>query len=227
MSPTPWRVGGAQRQGRRGVQADGFVVGGDRATGRIAAVVTDGIGDTKDAAAAAELTANEAATATLTATPELGCLRARDQLAASSVTADASIVVALFDPAHSRVQFAWAGVCRAYALTSEGALRRVTYDHSIGERIRHHTRRRDAQPMYDRKVTHTVARHEFVTASLPAHTTVAVLLCTDGVSQNVPERTLVTALRCDDPNQGAELLAIAAGINGPDNATALVVRRAL
>ncbi|WP_432033668.1 hypothetical protein [Streptomyces antibioticus] len=226
MTTTPWRVGGAQRQGHRDVQADGFAVAGDQATGRIAAAVTDGIGDTKDAAAAAELAAEEAAGAALAATPELGCIRARVQLAARGTAADASIVTALFDPAHSRVQLAWAGLCRAYALTLEGELRRATYDHSIGERIRCHTGRRDAQPMFDRKVTRTVARHEFVTTSLPAHSTTAVLLCTDGVSQGVDERTIAAALLHDDPNEAAELLAGAAGINGPDNATAIVMRRA-
>ncbi|MFI1563831.1 PP2C family protein-serine/threonine phosphatase [Streptomyces sp. NPDC020490] len=225
MSRTPWRVGGAQRQGRREVQADAFAVTGDRATGRIAVAVTDGIGDTADAADAAHLAAEEAAGATLVATPEVACARARDKLAASSITADASIVAALFDPDHSRIRIAWAGICRAYALTTGGELQRATYDHTLGERIREHSTHRGPLRMYDRKLTRTVARHEFVTTSLPAETTTAVLLCTDGVSQSVDERTITTALRCADPNDGAELLASAAGINGADNATALVLRR--
>ncbi|WP_431993323.1 PP2C family protein-serine/threonine phosphatase [Streptomyces albogriseolus] len=226
MSRTPWRVGGAQRQGRREVQADAFAVGGDQATGRIAVAVTDGIGDTMAAADAADLAAEEAVDAALVATPETGCIRARDQLAASGITADASIVTALFDPAHSRAQFAWAGLCRAYVLTAEGQLQRATYDHSLGERIRRHTAQPGPLPLYDRKVTRTVARHEFVTTSLPAHSTTAVLLCTDGVSQGVDERTIAAALLRDDPNEAAEFLAGTAGINGPDNATAIVLRRA-
>ncbi|CAM5469947.1 PP2C family protein-serine/threonine phosphatase [Streptomyces aurantiogriseus] len=226
MSPTPWRVGGAQRQGRREVQADAFAVGGDQVTGRIAVAVTDGIGDTTAAADAADLAAEEAVGAALVATPETGCIRARSQLAASGIAADASIVTALFDPVHSRVQFAWAGLCRAYVLTAEGQLQRATYDHSLGERIRRHTTRPGPLPLYDRKVTRTVARHEFVTTSLPAHSTTAVLLCTDGVSQAVDDRTIAAALLRDDPNEAAELLAGTAGINGPDNATAIVLRRA-
>ncbi|MGC9539955.1 PP2C family protein-serine/threonine phosphatase [Streptomyces sp. UG1] len=225
MSPKSWCAGGAQRQGRREVQADVFAVAGNQANGRIAAAVTDGIGDTTAAAAAADLAAEEAVGAALAATPELGCIRARIQLAASGITADASIVTALFDPAHSRVQFTWAGLCRAYVLTTDGELRRATYDHSFGERIRRRTKQRGPLRLYDRKVTRTVARHEFVTTSLPAHSTTAVLLCTDGVSQSASERTIAAALLHDDPNQGAELLAEAAGINGPDNATAVVLRR--
>ncbi|MER6010137.1 hypothetical protein [Streptomyces bluensis] len=226
MSRTPWRAGGAQRQGRRDVQADAFALAGDPATGRIAVAVADGIGDTAAAADAADLAAEEAVAAALTATPEIGCVRARNQLALSGTTADASIITALFDPAHSRVQFTWAGLCRAYALTTDRQLQRATYDHSIGERIRRHTTQRGPLPMYDRKVTHTVARHEFVTTSLPTHSTVGVLLCSDGISESVPERTIVAALLRDDPNEGAELLAIAAGVDGPDNATAIVLRRA-
>lgn len=225
MSRTPWRVGGAQRQGRREVQADAFAVGGDQATGRIAAAVTDGIGDTTAAAEAADLAAEEAARSALAGTPETGCITARIQLAASGLAADASIVTALFDPAHTRVRFAWAGLCRAYVLTTEEQLQRATYDHSLGERIRHHTTQRGPLPLHDRKVTRTVARHEFVTTSLPAHSISAVLLCTDGVSQAVDDRTIVTALLRDDPNEAAELLAGAAGVNGPDNATAIVLRR--
>ncbi|WP_162602664.1 SpoIIE family protein phosphatase [Streptomyces spongiicola] len=225
MSRTAWRVGGAQRQGRREVQADAFSVGGDRATGRIAVAVTDGIGDTSAAADAAELTAGAAATTALASTPELGCLGARSKLAASGVTADASIVTALFDPAHSRIRIAWAGLCRVYALTTDGELQRVTYDHSLGERIRHHSAQSGPLPMYDRKVTRTVARHEFVTTSLPARGTASILLCTDGVSQNVTDQTIIAALLCDDLYDGAELLAAAAGIDGPDNATAIVRRR--
>ncbi|MFE0477035.1 PP2C family protein-serine/threonine phosphatase [Streptomyces sp. NPDC058947] len=226
MSRTPWHVGGAQRQGRREVQADAFAVGGDQATGRIAVAVTDGIGDTTAAAVAADLAAEEAVGAALVATPETGCIRARNQLAASGIAADASIITALFDPAHSRVQFAWAGLCRAYVLTAEGQLQRATYDHSLGERIRRRTTRPGPLPLYDRKVTRTVARHEFVTTSLPAHSTTAVLLCTDGVSQAVDDRTIAAALLHDDPNEAAELLAGTAGINSPDNATAIVLRRA-
>lgn len=226
MSRTPWHVGGAQRQGRREVQADAFAVGGDQATGRIAVAVTDGIGDTTAAADAADLAAEEAVGATLVATPETGCFRARNQLAASGIAADASIVSALFDPAHSRLQFAWAGLCRAYVLTADGQLQRATYDHSLGERIRRHTTQPGPLPLYDRKVTRTVARHEFVTTSLPAHGTTAVLLCTDGVSQVIDDRTIAAALLHDDPNEAAELLAGTAGINGPDNATAIVLRRA-
>ncbi|MER6077031.1 hypothetical protein [Streptomyces sp. NPDC001833] len=226
MPRTPWLVGGAQRQGRREVQADAFAVAGDQATGRVAVAVTDGIGDTKAAASAADLAAEEAVGAALAATPESGCIRARDQLVASGITADASIVIALFDPTHSRARFAWAGLCRAYVLTTEGQLQRVTYDHSLGERIRRHTGRRGPLPLYDRKVTRTVARHEFVTTSLPAHSTAAVLLCTDGVSQAVDDRTIAAALLRDDPNAAAELLAGTAGTNGPDNATAVVLRRA-
>lgn len=225
MPQTTWRVGGAQRKGRREVQAGAFNVGGDRATGRIAVAVTDGIGDTTEAADAAQLAAEEAAAVALTTTPEVGCMAARERLAASGVTADASIITALFAPAHSRIQITWAGLCRAYVLTTDDQLQRATYDHSLGEHIRRHTSQRGPLPAYDRKVTRTIARHAFVTTSLPAHSTAGVLLCTDGVSQNVTDQTIIAALLCDDPNDGAELLVGAAGADGPDNATAIVLRR--
>ncbi|MFB6640254.1 PP2C family protein-serine/threonine phosphatase [Streptomyces chartreusis] len=225
MSLTPWRVGGAQRQGRRHVQADGFVIGGHPASGRIAVCVTDGIGDTVQAREAAELVAHEAATAMLTGTPETGCMSARERLAASDLTTDASIITALFDPDHSRIQIAWAGLCRAYALTTDDQLQRATYDHSLGERIRRHTHRRGALPQYDRKVSRTAARHEFVTTSLPTHAVRAVLLCTDGISQVLVDSAIRRALMEPGPDQAAQLLANAVGIDNADNATAVVLRR--
>lgn len=225
MSPTPWRVGGAQRQGRRRIQADGFVVGGHPASGRIAVCVTDGIGDTAEARQAAELTAHEAAAATLTGTPETGCQAARDLLASSDLTTDASIITALFDPEHSRIRIAWAGLCRAYALTLGEKLQRATYDHSLGERIRRHTHQSGPLSQYDRRVNRTVARHEFDTTHLPALAVRAVLLCTDGISQQLPDATIRRALMEPDPEQAAELLVTAAGVNNTDNATAVVLRR--
>ncbi|MDX3749645.1 hypothetical protein [Streptomyces sp. AK08-02] len=223
MPPTPWRVGGAQRQGPREVQADAFVVGGDRATGRIAACVTDGIGDTTEAAEAAQLAADAAARATLTATPEAGCAAARESLAASDNLADASIVIALFDPDHSRIAITWAGLCRAYALTEDGQLQRATYDHSLGERIRRQTTQRGPLALYDREITRTVARHEFVTTSLPAHTIRSVLLCSDGVSRLLDDHAILHGLTVSDPDDAAQFLVASAGVNGSDNATALVL----
>ncbi|WP_405999382.1 hypothetical protein [Streptomyces sp. NBC_00829] len=225
MPPTPWRVGGAQRQGHREVQADAFAVGGDRATGRIAACVTDGIGDTAEAAEAAQLAADAAAHATLTATTEAGCTAAREHLAASGNLADASIVTALFDPDHSRIAITWAGICRAYALTDDGQLQRATCDHLLGERIRRHTNRCGPLELYDRKVTRTVARHEFVTTSLPARTIRSVLLCSDGVSQLLADHVILRALTTPDPNDAAQFLVDSAGLHASDNATAVVLRR--
>ncbi|WOX11482.1 hypothetical protein [Streptomyces sp. N50] len=224
MSPTPWRVGGAQRQGHREIQADAFVVGGDRATGRIAVCVTDGLGDTAEAAEAAQIAADEAARATLTATTEAGCAAARERLAASDNLADASIVTALFDPDHSRIAITWAGICRAYALTDDGQLQRVTYDHSLGERIRRHTTQSGPLTLYDRKVTRTVARHEFVTTSLPAHTIRSVLLCSNGVSELLADHLILRGLTASDPDDAAQFLVASAGIHGSDNATAVVLR---
>ncbi|MGI5401969.1 PP2C family protein-serine/threonine phosphatase [Streptomyces sp. CA-135486] len=223
MPPTPWRVGGAQHQGHGEFQADAFAVSGDQATGRIAACVTDGLGDTLEAAEAAQLAAEAAARATLTATPEAGCAAARERLAASDNMADASIVTALFDPDQSCVAITWAGICRAYALTDDGHLTRATYDHSLGEHIRRRTTQGGPLTLYDRKATRTVARHEFVTTSLPIHTVRSVLLCSDGISQNLADDVILRALAEPDPDDAAQILVTAAGIHGPDNATALVL----
>jgi protein phosphatase len=224
MLRTPWLTGGAQRQGRREVQADAFSLGGDLSNGRITVAVADGIGDTPQAARVAELAADTAATVALESTPEAGCLAARHRVVNADLAGDASLVTVLLDPAHSRIQIAWAGLCRVYLLTSSDELRRATYDHSLGEHVRRCTGGRSRMPQYDRKITRSVTRREFVTASLPVHDIDAVLLCTDGVSWSVPEATIAAALRHDDPIAGAELIACAAGSDGPDNATAIVLR---
>ncbi|MFE6481492.1 hypothetical protein ACFVGN_00905 [Streptomyces sp. NPDC057757] len=176
------------------------MVGGDRATGRIVDCVTDGIGNTTEAVEAAQLAADAAVRAALTVTPEAGCLAARERLADSDNLADASIVIALFDPDHSRIAITWAGICRAYALTEDGQLQRATYDHSLGERICRHTTQRGPLALYDRKITRTVARDEFVPTSLPAHTVRSVLLCSDGGSRLLDDHaTLCAASPCPTP----------------------------
>lgn len=234
MTRETWCVGAAQGHGQRDVQADAFHLSRDEVTGRLGIAVTDGIGDTDEAAFIAQLTAQVAATTAATATPELACVAAREQRTAhyawqpssSDERADASIVTALVDPHFSRVRFAWAGICRAYVLDTSGHLQRATYDHSLGEQLRIHARRRGPMSPFDRTLTRTVgSRREFVTTSLPVHTISAVLLCTDGISRHLDDQQIRNALLRKDARQAAKALASAADLKGHDNATAVVVHR--
>ncbi|MDQ8707848.1 hypothetical protein RCO28_36075 [Streptomyces sp. LHD-70] len=236
MPSHQWLTGSAQSKGRREIQADAYAINRDDATGRIAAAVTDGIGDTDDAATVAQLAAAAASKATLVHDPGHGCQAARARRAAHygptehySVAdqADASIVTALLASDHSRLLISWAGLCRAYVLYESGALERATFDHCLGTPIREATQRGGSTAAYRREVTRTVGRNEFVTAHLPVRHVSRLLLCSDGVHRHLSDRAIATVL-CDpsnDATEAANILARAGGLTGSDNATAVVIQR--
>ncbi|MDQ8704513.1 hypothetical protein RCO28_18755 [Streptomyces sp. LHD-70] len=232
-----WLTGSAQSKGRRDIQADAYAVNRDDTTGRIAATVTDGIGDTKDSATIAQLAATAATKATLRHDPGHGCQTARVRRATHyndaeprglDAQADASIVTALLATDHSRLWISWAGLCRAYVMYESGALERATFDHCLPTPMTEAAQRSGSATTDERQVTRTVGRNEFVTTHLPVRQVTRLLLCTDGVHRHLADRAIATVLRdpSTDATEAANILARAGGLTGTDNATAVVIQRA-
>ncbi|MDI3418003.1 PP2C family protein-serine/threonine phosphatase [Streptomyces luteolus] len=246
MPSHKWLTGSAQSKGRRDIQADAYAVSRNDAVGRIAAAVTDGIGDTEEAATIARLAAAAAAKATLAHDPGQGCQAARARrathyasiqqgqyvqqhnVARAAEPADASIVTAMLAADHSRLWISWAGLCRAYVLYESGVLERATFDHRAATPIHEATRRGRHPAPYGPEVTRTVGRNEFVTAHLPVRHVTRLLLCSDGVHRHLAEHAIATVLRdsSTDATEAANILARAGGLTGADNATAVVIQRA-
>jgi len=238
MPSHEWLTGFAQSKGRRDVQADAYAISHDVTAGRVAAAVTDGIGDSEEAAAIARLTAEAAARAALAHDPGQGCQAARARRAShhdptrhgsNTAEADASIIAALVTSDHSRMWITWAGLCRAYVLYESGVLERATFDHCrVTPSLKGATRRGGSATPYEQEITRTVGRNEFVTTHLPVRHVSRLLLCSAGVHQHLSDRAIATVLSdpSTDATEAANILARAGGLTGTDNATAVVIQRA-
>jgi PPM family protein phosphatase len=145
-------------------------------------------------------------------------------------TMGTTVVAALFSAETGRLHIAHVGDSRCYRLR-RGTLSQLTRDHTLSNDMR----ALNLGVSEDRLAN--LPRH-IVTRALGVHPTVRVdlrtedvergdvyLLCTDGVSQPVPEGPLVQALGRPDPDDACrELVRLANEAGGSDNASALVVR---
>ncbi|MBV9846983.1 MAG: protein phosphatase 2C domain-containing protein [Kutzneria sp.] len=214
----------ASWRGRRTVNADAVASRYDPVNGESVFAVADGVGDTPEAANAAQLAANAAVETTARDGVIKAILAARQAVA--SGTGDCVLVVAMpfADRTGGGYRIAWVGDCRAY-LWDQRTLRLLTTDQTVAAYLR--SRGRPTTVRMEHIVTNTVAT---TTVDRIGWTQVrtadaGLLLATDGVHKIVPtfmaHREL---LRAEQPAHA--LTRVAAMLGGRDNATALVVDRA-
>jgi protein phosphatase len=220
----PW----ASRQGPRRHQADAAAVYRS-ATGRRAAAVADGVGDSAGAGFAARLVADHAVrVAALEGRPDVALLAAHDLLTSARdlVPGDAAAVVALGpggdDP---RWRLAWVGDCRALSWDGR-ALRTLTADHTVAAALR--ARGLHVHPRLAHVLTvsaRTVRPGEVGVAVVDDPGT--LLLISDGVHRSVAAPALAAALAGggSDAERAERIVALADAAGATDNATALVVSR--
>jgi serine/threonine protein phosphatase PrpC len=235
--------GVAQHQGSRAVQADAYTVVRDPVTGRIAAVVADGIGDRDESAWIARVATDYAATvAVRTGDParairaarahrnlhDLGCPDYDPDRDYWWGEGDTVLAVAVINPGAGEIPVAWTGDCRIYRLGHFGALDQVTTDHTEGERLRRlGILERDA-PLCraDSTVTSRLAYGPIGTAAVPVELVRRLLLRSDGIGKQLDVPILAVDLDCaDDAVDAAEstVADAAAARSGSDNVTALVL----
>ncbi|MFF3493769.1 PP2C family protein-serine/threonine phosphatase [Streptomyces sp. NPDC002795] len=130
------QVSAVQLQGTRQEQCDMHAVSRDRASGRWAFALLDGIGDSDDVRVHVRRWAPELArTAARMGRPGNAIAEIRHLINTAphrwgGMQAEAVAVVAVFEPGAPTLQVAWSGDARAYALSPRGRLTRLTRDHS-------------------------------------------------------------------------------------------------
>ncbi|WP_327297805.1 MULTISPECIES: protein phosphatase 2C domain-containing protein [unclassified Streptomyces] len=229
-------VSAAQHQGGRAHQCDAYAIKRDKASGRWAFAVLDGVGDTDDARRFARRFAPYVARAAA-----LYCDPAR-ALAAARIQArdenrwdfdpatdpSAVAVVAVADQRSPLIRFAWCGDTRAYRLAPTGMAVPLTRDHNYAEELR--ARGRTPGP-YDRNfITSCLMRGPIASGAVKRKYARRLLLCTDGVHVPLEERARGVEDILDFATDAKDAATMcvgdamkAVGSDVPDNATALVV----
>jgi serine/threonine protein phosphatase PrpC len=225
--PTGYQHHHRTEQGPRAHQAD--AAGHHEAQGHAAWAVADGVGNHRDAPAAARravTTATMAAVATGDAV--LGVNAARDALTAMHETdfdGDATLVLALATA--DGIDIAWAGDSRAYDLSGDVPVQ-LTVDHNAGTWLRQlGNDGPDDSHLFNRLTSHVrrgVIGHVHLSGPVQR-----LLLCTDGVHRVLePVGHLAEAARRfrSRPDALTHRLMIGVRNCGPvDNATVMVIQQ--
>ncbi|WP_073947598.1 PP2C family protein-serine/threonine phosphatase [Streptomyces kebangsaanensis] len=236
-------VSAAQATGTRKVQCDAYAVRQDRASGRWAFVVLDGIGDDEEVRAHVGRWAPELAReAALLGDPAEAIIRVRARIIDRVrrlrgrrwhySDPGAVAVVAVYHPGDPLLHLAWSGDARAYRLSYVAGLDPLTKDHNY------------AQELLDAGRTPRQWDHNSVTATLEdgvvgvarcdVDICAQLILCSDGVYHPLETHEpglleMAAELALDAKDSAATLVAEALAIGrrrkeACDNATALVVR---
>lgn len=223
----------ASHQGGRTANADAAAVHHYASGDVTAAAVVDGIGSDPDVVAMAGVAAEVIARTAARTTPLAGIM------AAAAMTADPAYlrpvpdgvaVCAMVSP-NQATKVAWIGDCRAYAWDGV-ELRRLTEDHTMGQRMRTAGCRETEARTRDHWVRATVSLATISTvAEVRIEETPGLLLLTsDGVHDALTHDQLADLVRAHatDPQALADALvtsaaAAPAGDEGADNATAAVL----
>lgn len=232
----------AQQHGSRTRQADAYAVMRDPITGRVAAVVADGIGDRDEPAWAAKVGADYAATVAIaTGSParairearahrnlrDLGCPDYDPTYDYWPDEGDTVLTVAVIEPGATAVRVAWVGDCRVYRMGHTDLVEQVTTDHTEGEQLRRlDIIGRDEPPCRaDSIVTSRLAHGPIGTATIPAELVRRLLLCSDGIGKQLDIDEIGINLTCaGHPATAAGwLVDDAAQHKHSDNATAVVL----
>lgn len=221
------RFDAASDRGPRKINADAVASHADEATGWVAFVVADGVGDHLLAARAARLSARAAATAAVRHGAHGGVLSAQRELLREfdQQQADAVLVVAVLPPADSTeevVDIAWVGDCRAYRWNGR-VLHQITVDHTLAQFWR--TRDAAPSPRMEHVVTESVRTTTSSAIGRASTGTGRLLLSTDGVHKQL-DLVGIRRILADDMSAGETakaLISAARTLGSTDNATAVVL----
>ncbi|MFF5987858.1 PP2C family protein-serine/threonine phosphatase [Prauserella flavalba] len=227
------RSDAASDRGPRDINADAVATHTDEASGRMAFVVADGVGDHLLAARAARLSASTAAAQAVRHGAVGGLLRAQQELLAQfeQPKADAVLVVAVFPPEgtdEETVDIAWVGDCRAYRWNGR-VLHQITVDHTLAEFWRRGGV--EPSPRLEHMVTDSVrtAKESDIGRARVGAGPGRLVLSSDGVHKLL-DLVQIKGILADGVRAGdtANALVTAARTFGSrDNATAIVVDRLL
>lgn len=198
--------------------------------GVLAAAVVDGTHDSLEVADIAFLIAHTAVRVGARDGALPGLLTAKALIADPTVEfpkPDGVMVLAICRPTQPTV-IVHVGDCAAFAFDTRDSpdLRRLTEDHTKGQRMRLHGEPEDEAIKRDRIVTTSIGRATPGTISLTETAAQTVVLASDGVHRTLSIEDMTTIVRehYTEPAKCADLLINAAlSAGGRDNATALVL----
>ncbi|WP_213457097.1 toprim domain-containing protein, partial [Rhizomonospora bruguierae] len=221
----------AHHTGGRRTGATAAVTRHDPSSGITVWALADGIGRHAQAATAAQMAADIAATVSLRSTPAAGLHAARAAINAfysgvhPSQAGDASLLVVLAYPSPThrhgvRFELAWAGDCRAYTIRA-GQLAQVTADHTAGRQRRAQGEAATPGGIADVLLTSSIRAGDISVCPLDEG---PLLLCNNGLHRAVPERQLAAELAgMSDAQASADRLARAVGQHNARDATVLLI----
>lgn len=198
--------------------------------GVLAAAVVDGTHDSLEVADVAFLAAGTAVRVGARKGALPGLLAATELIADPTVEfpkPDGVMVLAVCRPGQPTV-IVHVGDCAAFGFDTcdDATIRRLTEDHTKGERMRLHGEPDDEAATRDRIITNSIGRATLGTISLTETRAQTVVLASDGVHRTLSIEDMTTIVRehYTAPTTCADLLVNAALSAGSrDNATALVL----
>jgi DNA primase catalytic core len=221
----------ARSTGGRAADTTAVATRHDQTSGITVWALADGIGQHPDAATAATMVADIAATVALRSAPAAGVNAARAAINAfydgvhAGQAGDASLIVVAAYPAPTakhgvRFELAWAGDCRAYTIRA-GQLAQVTADHTTARQHRDLGEPVKAGSIADLLLTSSVRAGDISVCPLEQG---PLLVCNSTVHRVVPDAALATELAgMSDAKASADRLVSAVGSHHTRNAAVLLI----
>ncbi len=228
MTTLPPQVALSTRRGTRAYNADAAAVRATDADRTVAAVV-DGIGNSAKVASTAQLCADVAARIAAQYGGLAGILTAgalvTDPGTDDEPEPDAVALVAVNDPTGTVIS--WVGDCRAYGFL-DGALRRYTTDHTVGQQLRVNGVPVEVAEQHDNWVRTSLSHAVVATVYEVTIPPGLILLTTDGVHGALTDSDLTALIRTHEQQPQALADAITATVQSDedgyrDDATAIVI----
>ncbi|WP_230415880.1 PP2C family serine/threonine-protein phosphatase [Micromonospora tarapacensis] len=217
--------------GGRSLGTTAVITRHDPTSGITVWALADGIGRHSQAATAAQMAADIAATVTLHSTPAAGLHAARAAINAfyggvhASQAGDASLLVVSAYPAPEtrhgvRFEVAWAGDCRAYTIRA-GQLAQVTADHTAARQRRDRGEHTPPGSIADVLLTSSVRAGDISICPLDDG---PLLLCNSALHRAVPAGQLGAELAgMSDAQASANRIISAIGSQRSGNAAVLLI----
>jgi hypothetical protein len=203
----------------------------DSANGVTVWALADGIGQHPEAATAATLAADIAATITLRSAPAAGLHAARAAINAfydgvhANQVGDASLLIVAAYPSPTtrhgvRFELAWAGDCRAYTIHG-GQFAQLTADHTAARQRRDLGESIQAGSIADLILTSSVRAGDISVCLLEQG---PLLVCNAAAHRRIPDSTLTVELAgMSDAQASADRLVSAAGSQSAGNVAILLI----
>lgn len=226
-------VGSFSGKGKREFNCDCIAEHRIASTRTVAVALVDGTGNSSEVARDAFLCAHAAARVGVNKGVIPGVLAATDILGADPAVdfpaPDGVLALAISRPGEAFTIGAIGDAAAfAYDPAAEVALRKLTEDHTLGQRMRLRGDPEDAAAKYDSMITTSIGRASVGTITVVTTDASEVLLASDGVHRVLSERQIGAILAQHPVDADAAAMALgeaAQDASGADDASVVLLRR--